>query len=234
MTTAPSANPNKVYDSADSALTGICDGASMFVGGFAGHHRPQTLLQAVIASGVRDLTVICQGTSAPGAEDSALIGMVESGQVRKIVSPLPFDPRQGGPVKRLWETGLLDLEVQPVGVLAERIRAGGAGIGGSFLPIGPGTRFAEERETRVIDGHEFVFHPSIKADFALLRASVADSLGNLVYGGTGRNWNPVMAMAARVSIAEVDEIREPGGIDPEAVITPAIFVQRLVLGSSSR
>ena len=125
----------------------------------------------------------------------------------------------------------MELDVQPVGVLAERIRAGGAGIGGFFLPTGAGTRFAEGRETRLIDGREYVYQPAIKADFALLRASVADSLGNLVYTGSGRNWNPVMAMAARVSIAEVDEICEPGGIDPETVITPAIFVQRLVLAS---
>ena len=157
--------------------------------------------------------------------------LVEAGQVLKIISPLPFDPRQGGPVKQMWERGQLDLEVQPVGVLAERIRAGGAGIGGSFLPAGAGTRFAEGREVRTIDGRDYLFQPAIRADFALLRAAVADTLGNLVYSGTGRNWNPIMAMSARVAIAEVDEIREPGGIDPETVITPAIYIQRVVRSS---
>ena len=231
MSTPSGANLNKVYDSAEAALAGVGDGASLLIGGFAGHHQPHTLIRAVIASGARDLTIICQGTGAPGPGRSDINALAETGQVKKIISPLPFNPRQGGPVKRLWESGRLELDVQPVGVLAERIRAGGAGIGGFFLPTGAGTRFAEGRETRLIDGREYVYQPAIKADFALLRASVADSLGNLVYTGTGRNWNPVMAMAARVSIAEVDEICEPGGIDPETVITPAIFVQRLVLAS---
>ena len=121
----------------------------------------------------------------------------------------------------------------PSGVLAERIRAGGAGIGGFYLPTGAGTRFAEGCEVRLIDGREHIFQPALKADFALLRASVADTLGNLVYEGTGRNWNPVMAMAAGVTIAEVDEILEPGGIDPEFVITPAIFVHRIVTAPSN-
>ena len=120
----------------------------------------------------------------------------------------------------------------PAGILAERIRAGGAGIGGLFLPTGAGTRFAEGREVREINGRSHVFQPSLKADFALLRAAAADTLGNLVYSGTQRNWNPVMAMAARISVAEVDEIREPGGLDPERVITPAIFVQRMVIASA--
>lgn len=231
MSTSSGANLNKVYDSAEAALAGLGEGASLLIGGFAGHHQPHTLIRAVIASAATDLTIICQGTGAPGSGRSDINALAETGQVKKIISSLPFNPRQGGPVKRLWESGQLELDVQPVGVLAERIRAGGAGIGGFFLPTGAGTRFAEGRETRLIDGREYVYQPAIKADFALLRASVADSLGNLVYTGSGRNWNPVMAMAARVSIAEVDEICEPGGIDPETVITPAIFVQRLVLAS---
>ncbi len=229
MSTASGANLNKVYESADSALAGLDDGASILIGGYAGHQEPETLLRALIASSAGNLTVICQGAGPPDPGRTGLNSIVEAGLVRKIISPLPFDPRRGGPVKRLWESGQLELEIQPTGVLAERIRAGGAGIGGLFLPTGAGTRFAEGREVRLIEGREYVFQPSLKADFALLRASTADSLGNLIYAGTGRNWNPVMAMAARVSIAEVDEIREPGGIDPEIVITPAIFVQRIVL-----
>ena len=187
------------------------------------------MLEAVIASGVRGLTVICQGAGPPDSGHTDLNRLVEAGTVRRLISPLPFPPRRGGPVRERWESGELELEVQPAGVLAERIRAGGAGIGGLFLPTGAGTRFAEGRETRRINGSEHIFQPALKADFALLRATAADSLGNLIYAATQRNWNPIMAMAARTSIAEVDEIRQPGGLDPELVITPAIFVQRIIL-----
>jgi len=231
VSTSSSANLSKVFDSADAALDGLGHGASALIGGFAGHHEPRTLIQAVIDSGIKGLTVITQGAGAPGGGLAGISELAEAGAVQKIISPLPFNPRQGGPVKRLWESGQLDIEVQPAGVLTERIRAGGAGIAGLFLPVGAGTRFADGREVRIIDGREHVFQPAIKADFALLRAAVADTLGNLTYSGTGRNWNPIMAMAARVSIAEADEIRQPGGIDPETVITPAIFIQRIVRSS---
>ena len=200
----------------------------MLIGGFAGHGEPEGLLGAVIASGIRGLTVISQGAGAPNSEHTGLNRLVEAGAVRKLISPLPFDPRRGGPVKEMWEAGELALEVQPSGVLTERIRAGGAGIGGLFLPGGAGTRFAEGCEVRHLNGREHIFQPALKADFALLRPAAADTLGNLVYAGTQRNWNPIMAMAAKVSIAEVDEIHEPGGLDPELVITPAIYVQRIV------
>ena len=229
MSTAPGTSMNKVYASARHALTGLSNGASLLVGGYAGHEEPETLIEAVITSGVRDLTVVCHGAGAPGSGRSDLNRLVETGAVRKLVSPLPFDPRRGGPVRERWEAGDLELEVQPAGVLTERIRAGGAGIGGLFLPTGAGTRFAEGREVRLINGREHVFQPALKADFALLRATAADALGNLVYSGTQRNWNPIMAMAAGISVAEVDQVVETGGLDPEMVITPAIFVQRLVI-----
>ena len=229
MSTAPGTSMNKVYASARRALTGLSNGASLLVGGYAGHEEPETLIEAVITSGVRDLTVVCHGAGAPGSGRSDLNRLVETGAVRKLVSPLPFDPRSGGPVRERWDAGDLELEVQPTGVLTERIRAGGAGIGGLFLPTGAGTRFAEGLEVRLINGREHVFQPALKADFALLRATAADSLGNLVYSGTQRNWNPIMAMAAGISVAEVDRVVETGGLDPEMVITPAIFVQRLVI-----
>ena len=236
MSTASGTNLSKVYDSAASALAGLSDGASLFVGGFAGHGEPEALLRAVIATGARGLTCICQGAGPPESGQNSvrtdLNRLVEAGIVQRIISPLPFHPRHGGPVLERWQAGELELEVQPAGVLAERIRAGGAGIGGVFLPTGAGTRFAEGREVRQINGREHVFQPALKADFALLRAAAADSLGNLVYAGTQRNWNPIMAMAARVSVAEVNEIHEPGGLDPELVITPAIFVQRIILSRS--
>ena len=221
MSTTSGSNLIKVRDSAKSAIAGLQDGSSLFVSGYAGHHEPEGLLQGVVASGIRDLTVICQGGGP------AIDGLIEAGLVRKLISPLPFNPREDSPIKRAWESRQLELEAQPTGVLAERIRAGGAGLGGQFLPAGAGTRFAEGRETRMLNGREHIFQPAIRADFALVRASVADTLGNLIYSGTGRNWGPIMAMSGRVTVAEVDEIREPGGIDPEVVITPAIFVHRI-------
>ena len=226
MSTESPAGLNKIYDTPQLALAGIWDGATVLIGGFAGHGEPESLIQAAIDSGVSGLTVISQGS---GPSLSGLNRLVAVGAVRKLISPLPFDPRQGGPVKDMWESGDLELEAQPTGVLTERIRAGGAGISGFFLPTGAGTRFAEGREVRTINGRNHVFQPAIKADFALLRATFADTLGNLVYTGTQRNWNPIMAMAAKITVAEVDRVVEPGGLDPEVVITPAIFVQRLVL-----
>jgi 3-oxoadipate CoA-transferase alpha subunit len=233
VSTISRASLNKVYETAAFAISDIPDGATLLVGGYAGHAEPETLLGAIIAGGKRDLTVICQGSGPTDHGRTGISSVVEAGSVRRMISPLPFNPREDGPVKRLWQSGQLELEVQPAGVLAERIRAGGAGIGGFYLPTGAGTRFAEGCEVRLIDGREHIFRPALKADFALLRASVADTLGNLVYEGTGRNWNPVMAMAAGVTIAEVDEILEPGGIDPEIVITPAIFVHRIVTAPSN-
>ena len=228
MSTASGANLNKVYRDAPAALAGLGNGASILVAGFAGYGEPEELLEAVIASRVSGLTVISQGAGTPGSGRADLHRLVDAGAVGKLISPLPFHPRHGGTIREKWEAGELELEVEPAGVLTERIRAGGAGIGGLFLPTGAGTRFAEGREVRQMNGREHVFRPALKADFALLRAAAADTLGNLVYVGSGRNWNPIMAMAARVAIAEVDEIREPGGIDPELVVTPAIFVQRIV------
>ncbi len=226
MSTEPAAGLNKIYDTPHLALSGLHDGASVLIGGFAGHGGPEALIQAAIHSGVSGLTVISHGAGSPLA---SLNKLVAAGAVKKLVSPLPFDPRHGGPVKGMWESGELELEVQPTGVLTERIRAGGAGIGGLFLPTGAGTRFAEGREIRSINGRDHVYQTAIRADFALLRATSADTLGNLVYTGTQRNWNPIMAMAARTTIAEVDRVVDRGGLDPEVVITPAIFVQRLVL-----
>ena len=228
MNTVSGSNLNKVYETAMAALAGLSDGASLLVGGFGGHGEPGNLLRAVVDRGPRNLTVICQGATTAVNVTSGIDKLVEAGQVHKIVSPLPFDPRRDGAVKRAWESRRLELEVLPVGVMAERIRAGGAGIGGFFLPVGPGTRFSEGRESRIVDGREYIYHTALRADFALLRASIGDSMGNLLYSGTGRNWNPVMAMAAGVSIAEVDQILQPGEIDPELVITPAIFIQRIV------
>ena len=226
----PTAN-GKVYASARSALEGISDGASVLVAGYAGCGVPEKLLRGLSEIGVGNLTLVCQGAWVQGPGKFGIADLVAEGQVKKMVSPLPFHPEYGGPVKELWESGKLELEVVPQGVLAERLRAGGAGIGGVFLPTGPRTRFAEGKETRQFDGKDHGLEFALKADFALLRAKAADTLGNMVYEGTGRNWNPIMAMAAALTVAEVDQVSEPGGIDPEMVITQAIFIDRLVLAA---
>ena len=233
MTGVPENSPRrgKLYPSARAALEGIDDGASVLVAGFAGRGVPEELLRGLAETGVSELTLICQGAWFQEPGRFGVADLVAGGQVKKMISPLPFHPEAGGPVKDLWESGKLELQIVPQGVLAERLRAGGAGIGGVFLPTGAGTRFAEGKEVRRFDGKDHVLESALKADFALLKAQTADTLGNMVYQGTSRNWNPTMAMAAAVTVAEVDQVLEPGGIDPETVITPAIFIDRLVLAA---
>ncbi|PKB72281.1 MAG: hypothetical protein BZY87_01320 [SAR202 cluster bacterium Io17-Chloro-G6] len=233
MTSIPqnTSRKGKVFPLAKAALEDITGGACVLAAGFAGCGTPEQLLRGLAETGVGNLTLICQGAWLQGAGRFGIADLVAAGQVKKIISPLPFHPENGGPVKDLWEAGKLDLEIVPQGVLAERLRAGGAGIGGVFLPTGPGTRFAEGKEVRQFNGKDHVLELALKADFALLRAQAADTLGNLVYRGTGRNWNPTMAMAAGVTVVEVDQVHEPGGLDPELVITQAIFIDRLVLAT---
>ena len=218
----------KVFDSPAAALSGLSDGATLLISGQNGIGVPESLIRAVIESPARDLTCISQGAWPHGAESVGLADLVESGKVSKLITSLGFSPNQPGPVKQLWEAGQLQVEIVPQGVLAEQLRAGGAGLGGVFIPDGVGTRFQDGQELRKFNGRDHIFREAIRADFALLRADAADLVGNLTYRGTQRNWNPPMAMAARISIAEVDEIFEPGGIDPELVITPGIFVNRIV------
>jgi 3-oxoadipate CoA-transferase alpha subunit len=153
---------------------------------------------------------------------------VANGQLKKLVSALPFDPTDRGIIRNAWQTGQLEFEIVPQGTLAERLRAAGAGLGGVFISTGVGTRFAEGKEVRAFDQRNCILELPLKADFALFKAETADSLGNVVYRGAGRNWGPVMAMAATVSIAEADRVCDPGGIDPEAVISSGIFVNRVV------
>jgi len=229
-----STTSRKVYPSVADALSGLTDGAVVVIGGYAGRGVPETLVRALMAAGVKNLTCVCQGSwprqaEFPDRPDRVDVAdLVEAGLVTKLIAPLPFHPDHGGPVRDLWESGELEIEAVPTGILAERLRAGGAGIGGVFLPTGAGTRFANGNEVREIDGRDHLFQPALKADFALLRAHEADTLGNLVYRGTQRNWNPIMAMCAAITVAEVDQVHELGGIDPELVITPAIFVDRIV------
>jgi 3-oxoacid CoA-transferase A subunit len=224
----------KVYLSARAALHDVEDGAVILVAGFAGWGLPESLLRELQTKGVGGLTIIGQGSWPRHPESFGLAQLVAGGQVNTLVSPDPFYSGSGGPVEDHWRSGRLDIQVVPQGVLAERLRAGGAGLGGIFLPDGVGTRYQEGREgqegkeARSFGGREYLFEPALRADFAFLRAAAADTLGNLVYRGTQRNWNPVMAMAGEVTVAEVDQVCEPGGLDPELVITPGIFVDRIV------
>lgn len=231
MTSVPenTSKKGKVFSSALAALEGLSEGASVLVAGFAGCGTPEQLLRGLADTGAGGLTLICQGAWPQASSMFGIADLVAAGRVKKIISPMPFHPEHGGSVKEFWDAGKLDLEIVPQGVLAERLRAGGAGIGGVFLPTGLGTRFADGKEVRRFDGKDHILEVALKADFALLRAKSADTLGNLVYQGTGRNWNPTMAMAAAVTVAEVDQVLEPGGLDPETVITQAIFIDRLVL-----
>ena len=216
----------KVYLSARAALHDVGDGAVILVAGFAGWGLPESLLRELQTKGVGGLTIIGQGPWPRHPESFGLAQLVAGGQVNTLVSPDPIYP--GNPVEDHWRSGRLDIQVVPQGVLAERLRAGGAGLGGIFLPEGVGTRYQEGKEARLFGGREYLFEPALRADFAFLRATATDTLGNLVYRGTQRNWNPVMAMAGEITIAEVDHVCEPGGLDPELVITPGIFVDRIV------
>ena len=217
---------SKLYDSAAVAVADVKDGSTLLIGGATRGSEPSGLLAALLAGGAGNLTCVCDFAGWDGAP--GLLALLREGRVSRIVSPCPFPGGEDDPVRGLAESGSLEVEVAPWGTLAERLRAGGAGIGGIFIPVGLGTRFAEGKETRTIDGVECVLEPPLRADFALLRAHRADTVGNLVYRGAQRGWNPAMATAARVAIAEVDHIGEPGAIDPELVITPGIFVNRLV------
>lgn len=219
---------SKLYDSAAAAVTDIHDGAIVLLGGVSGANAPVGLLNALADRAVRNLTCVCDSTYY-GAD--AFYRLVAAGCVSRIISPAPFGPGRDDVVQNLWRSGHLTVEVVPWGTLAERMRSAGAGIGGVYLPVGIGTRFAEGKEVRVVNGVECVFEPPLRGDFALIRAARADSVGNLVYAGAQRGWNSAVVSAARVAVAEVDQVVEPGGIDPELVITPGIFVNRITQAS---
>ncbi len=217
---------SKLYNSPAAAVSEMSDGCTVLIGGTTPASEPTGLLAALASAGVRNLTCVCDFSGGNAA--NGLFRLAASGQVSRIISPSPFPVDAGDPIQDLVRTGALTVEAMPQGTLAERLRAAGAGIGGVFVPVGLGTRFAEGKEVRVINGVECVLEAPLRADYALLRAHRADTMGNLVYRGAQRGWNPAMATAARIAIAEVDYIGEPGTIDPELVITPGIFVQRLV------
>jgi 3-oxoadipate CoA-transferase, alpha subunit len=209
----------------DTAVRGIADGSTVLIGGFGRAGLPFALIDAVRRSGARDLTVV---NNNAGNGDTGLAALLAAGAVRKMICSFP---RQSDSYvfDELHRAGRIELELVPQGNLAERIRAGGAGIGGFYTPTGVGTLLAEDKELRTIDGSDYVLEYPIKADVALIRAHRADPMGNLVYRKTGRNFGPIMATAATLTVAEVSEVVPLGGIDPEVVVTPGIFVDRVVV-----
>ncbi|MFE5142541.1 3-oxoacid CoA-transferase subunit A [Streptomyces fagopyri] len=209
---------------ADEAVAGIEDGSTVLVGGFGMAGMPVDLIDALIRQGAKDLTVVSNNA---GNGDTGLAALLARGRVRKVVCSFP---RQSDSYvfDGLYRAGRIELEVVPQGNLAERIRAAGAGIGAFFCPTGAGTLLAEGKETRVIDGRTHVLEYPIKGDVALIGAHRADRMGNLVYRKTARNFGPVMATAATTVVAQVREIVDTGVIDPEAVVTPSIYVDRVV------
>ena len=217
---------SKLYDTPAAAVADIHDGATLLIGGATRGSEPTALLAALLTTGARDLTCACDFADWDGSE--GILQLAHAGRITRIISPFPFVGESGDVIQQQWQAGTLTVEVIPQGALAERLRAAGAGIGGVFTPVGLGTRFADGRETRTVNGVECVLESPLRADFALIRADRGDALGNLAYRGRQRGWNAVMAPAARITIAEVDTVGEPGAIDPELVITPGIYVNRVV------
>jgi 3-oxoadipate CoA-transferase, alpha subunit len=202
----------------------VADGATVMIGGFGGAGQPAELIDALIDQGARDLTIV-NNNAGNGA--TGLAALLAAGRVRKIICSFPRQVDSQA-FDGLYRAGRIELELVPQGNLAERIRAAGAGIGGFFTPSGYGTELAKGKETRQIEGRWYVLEAPIHADMALIKAERGDRWGNLVYRRTARNSGPVMAMAARLTVASVHEVVELGGIDPEHVVTPGIFVHRVV------
>jgi 3-oxoacid CoA-transferase subunit A len=216
---------NKVLASAEDAVSQIPDGATIMMGGFGLCGIPETLIAALHARGSTGLTVISNNA---GIDDFGIGVLLKSRQVRKMIATYVGENKE---FERQFLTGELEVELVPQGTLSERIRAGGAGIGGFFTPTGYGTLIAEDKETRTIDGTPYVLEQPLTADFAFVKAWKGDRAGNLVYRKTARNFNPVMATAAKVTIAEVEQLVEPGDIDPDHVVTPGIFVRHILQGA---
>ena len=228
---------DKVVQTFPEAVADVPNGAVIMMDGFGGPGgMPQRLIVALHELGVTGLTIISNTAGLAGF--GALAGepaithnlLIESGRVSKVVASFPVSPSPSRPnaFELAYREGNIELELVPQGTLAERIRAGGAGIPAFYTATGAGTPVADGKETRSIEGREYVLEYALKADYAFIRARVADRLGNLVYTGTSRVFNAVMATAAAVTIAEVDDIVEPGGLDPETIATPGIYVRRIV------
>lgn len=218
---------NKVYATPDEALADVFDGATILIGGFGPAGSPANLIQALRRQGAKNLTVVANNCGLGDLIDT----LVGNGQVRKFIGSFPIRPSatEVTNLERLYRAGQVEVEVVPQGTLAERVRAAGAGIAGFYTPTGVGTMVAEGKETRVFDGREYLLERALGGDFALIKAYRADTAGNLVYHAAARNFNPVFAMAGRVTVVEVEEVVPAGALDPEHVVTPGIFVDRIVV-----
>jgi 3-oxoadipate CoA-transferase alpha subunit len=215
---------DKTVKTLADALAGVRDGATVMIGGFGGAGQPTELVEALIEQGARDLVIV---NNNAGNGETGLAALLKAGRVRKLICSFP---RQADShhFDALYRAGKLELELVPQGNLAERIRAAGAGIGGFFTPTGYGTDLAAGKETRRIDGRDYVLEHPIRAELALIRAERGDRWGNLVYRKAARNFNPIMATAAALTVAQVAEIVELGALDPEHIVTPGIHVTRVV------
>ncbi len=215
---------DKQVSSAADAVRDVFDGAVVMIGGFGEAGSPIELIHALIDQGASDLTVVSNNT---GSGEVGLAALLKAGRVSKIICSFPRTANSTV-FPELYRSGRTELELVPQGTLAERIRAGGAGIPGFYTPAAVGTPLADGKECRVFDGQEYVLERGLKADFALIKGHVADRHGNVIYNKTARNFGPPMAMAAKMAIVQVNAVVDPGGIDPEIVVTPGIFVQRVV------
>lgn len=216
---------DKVVASPEEGVAGLSDGMTVLVGGFNDTGSPYPLLRAGLATGAKDLTVVHNGA---GIGEDGLGAWLKQGRVRHIICSFPTTPRNDALREKVGE-GFTRLEVCPQGTIAERLRAGGSGLGGVLTPTGVGTELAEGKPIYELDGRQYVVERPIKGDFALIRGWRADRLGNVQYHWAQRNFNHVMAMAARMTVVQVEEIVEPGEISPMDVHTPGIFVQRVVM-----
>lgn len=220
---------NKVVHSLAEAVFGIADGSTILLGGFGTSGTPIELMQALLETGVKDLTLV---SNSAGGGPTGLSQLIEAGRVRKLICSFARSLNAKAPTAAAFEksyrAGQIELELVPQGTLAERLRAAGAGMGPFFTPTAYGTKLAQGKETRVIQGRGYVLEEPLHADVALVKAHLADPMGNLTYRYAGRNFAPVMCMAAKLTVAQVDRVVAVGEIPPEFVMTPGIFVQRVI------
>ncbi|WP_438825664.1 3-oxoacid CoA-transferase subunit A [Neobacillus drentensis] len=214
----------KKYENTAKAIADIHDGATLLVGGFGGSGLPSHLIAALVEQGAKNLTVVSNNI---GAVSDGVAALISNNQVKKIICSFPVGPHADDLIARL-QKGTIELEIAPQGTLAERIRAGGAGVPAFYTPTAAHTELGEGKETRMFNGRLHVLEQAIIGDYAFIRGHKADRWGNLVYNKTQRNFNPVMATAAKITIAEVDEIVEVGELDPENIVTPSVYVHRLI------
>jgi 3-oxoacid CoA-transferase subunit A len=217
---------NKVVKNADEAIRDMQDGAVIMSGGFGLCGNPENLIAAIHRKGVKNLTIISNNC---GTTDKGLGVLLQTRQVRKMIASYVGENKE---FERQFLAGELEVELNPQGTLAERIRAGGAGLGGFFTPTGAGTHIAQGKESRVIDGREMIFEKPLKADFAIVRAWKGDRWGNLVFRKTARNFSPMMCTAARITIAEVEHLVDVGELEPDQIHVPSVYVKRIFQGSN--